>query len=556
MYSVKPSSCQKTICLQTLFSFPLKLLLLGITLLFVGCSTDMMSNRAALSPDQHLAKANQYVQQASESKYPHSLQYRLLAADSYTKAGRQYEASNVLREIINQEPNIDANMRSSIFEARLALLKQDQLRAQSLIKIMNKSVAQLTGSQMPTGNINAGSSRKIALLLPSHGPHAKAAKTIRDGFLAAYYKTLSHQPSEASVQVYDTSAEGGVAGAYQKALNDNVGLIVGPLTKPEVQEIAGMNLDVPVLALNTLSGSAKQGGSHSKNRFGNPASKLYQFGLMPEDEVFAVALHARQQGQKRALIIAPESEWGNRMAKAFSDSFESNGGKIVDTLMLSPNQDLSNRIRSALEVPGANHSEAHASNKDNSTHSKRDSKNALKSNSKRGSKNADAEDSNADQENAAGDHPFLGRRTDIDMIFLAASPEMGRQIKPLLNYYKADNLSVYATASIYSGTPTPAKDLDLNEVRFCDMPWVLGNSSELRETRKKVSELWPASIAQSPRYFALGMDAYHIASQITERSMPLSGLSGVTGDLKIDNEQHIQRRLVCAKFENGIPIPD
>ncbi len=182
-------------------------------------------------------------------------------------------------------------------------------------------------------------------------------------------------------------------------------------------------------------------------------------------------------------------------------------------------------------------------------------KSPQKKRSKRKSNEDDADDLDVGDSNAS--HPYLGRRQDIDMIFLAASPEMGREIKPLINYYKADNIPVYATASIYTGSPTPTKDLILDNVRFCDMPWLLGNSNDLRETRQKVAELWPASMKISPRYFALGMDAYNIASQITESSIPISGsMSGVTGDLQVNREQHIQRRLVCAKFENGVPVPE
>src|SRR5205823_5983563 len=65
------------------------------------------------------------------------------------------------------------------------------------------------------------------------------------------------------------------------------------------------------------------------------------------------------------------------------------------------------------------------------------------------------------------------RRQDADMIFMIAPPEYARQIKPLLNYYYAGNLPIYATSHVYQGIPNAALDNDLNGIQFCDMPWTI-----------------------------------------------------------------------------------
>ncbi len=148
------------------------------------------------------------------------------------------------------------------------------------------------------------------------------------------------------------------------------------------------------------------------------------------------------------------------------------------------------------------------------------------------------------------------RRQDADMIFLATSPEIARQVKPLLDFYYAEDLPVYATSSIYTGMPAPNEDQDLNGIQFCDMPWVLQQSSQLQEIHHVMEKLWPASINRSPRFFALGMDAYQLATQLGKlQSLPSYGISGFTGRLKLNNHQRIQRELICAKFELGIPMP-
>ncbi len=355
-----------TISIPRFISIPKFILISGFILIstcltLTGCGTGLFARNDVLTPEQHIAKANLYLRQASEAHYPNSVEYRLLAAENFSKAGKSKEASDILSDLLKVEQNMDNSIRNSIFEARLALLKNENLRAERLIKVAQKSHTQNTSQFAALDSSNAVNGKKIALLLPSKGPHAKAAKTIRDGFMAAYYKTLSHQPSDTGVQVYDTSGAGGVTEAYQKAIQDNVGLIVGPLTKPEVQEIANIPRDVPVLALNTLPNqNSNQGkGSHHFRHArlsgfsAEQRSKLYQFGLMPEDEVFAVAQLARRHGKGRAIIIAPKSEWGDRMAHAFSESFEFSGGMIVSHLMLSENDDLSAKIRSVLEMQGS-----------------------------------------------------------------------------------------------------------------------------------------------------------------------------------------------------------
>ncbi|WP_280522018.1 penicillin-binding protein activator [Candidatus Coxiella mudrowiae] len=63
------------------------------------------------------------------------------------------------------------------------------------------------------------------------------------------------------------------------------------------------------------------------------------------------------------------------------------------------------------------------------------------------------------------------RREDFDTIFLVANSRQERQIIPLLRFYYADDVSIYATSAIYS--PSVIIDYDLDGMIFDDMPWVL-----------------------------------------------------------------------------------
>ena len=92
---------------------------------------------------------------------------------------------------------------------------------------------------------------------------------------------------------------------------------------------------------------------------------------------------------------------------------------------------------------------------------------------------------------------------------------IGRQIRPLLRYFFAGNIPVYATSQIYSGRPNPQRDADLNGVMFCDMPWVLSPSnlspSSLARIQQQVQTAWPDSYANNAKLYALGVDAYRVA---------------------------------------------
>lgn len=458
---------------------------LGLASIFVGCSTDI-TPRNNLTPEQHKASAERNMELARNTTGNLALEYRIKAAEHFIKADNKDAAGIALREIQSGESSTqDMDIRNRVLEARLALLKDDNKRALGILQTISAMVAPLNSSL----NTNvSGHNKRIALLLPLKGPHAEAAKTIRDGFLAAYYQ-FNPQTAEPAVKFYDTNDGSSIEMAYRQAIEDKVDFIVGPLTKGEVETIAGLSTDIPVLALNTI-------GEGKGNR------KLYQFGLMPEDEIFTMVEHARNQGHKRALIIAPQNEWGNRMASTFNSAWTAKGGVVISTIGIKGNAlELDAVVQSALQV-----------------------------NNKK-------------------------CRSDIDMIFMAASPELGRQIKPLLNYYHAANLPVYSTAAIYSGTPVPGKDYDLNGVKFCDMPWVLNNTQEMNQTRQNLSKLWPNSFNRSPRYFALGMDAYRLAQQLSEAQFSENGTEGATGNLIMKNNR-IQRRLTCVKFVQGVPVPD
>jgi hypothetical protein len=150
--------------------------------------------------------------------------------------------------------------------------------------------------------------------------------------------------------------------------------------------------------------------------------------------------------------------------------------------------------------------------------------------------------------------PLIGgderRRTDVDFMFLAASPTEARQILPQVRYFGATSVPIYATSDAFTGTRDPALDRDLDGLIVGDMPWILGASGSPDDGRTA------NRAAGLERLFAFGMDAYLLLQQLGRLSFQSnSKLNGHTGLLSVAAGNRIRRQLSWARFQNGIPAP-
>ncbi len=163
---------------------------------------------------------------------------------------------------------------------------------------------------------------QIAILLPQTGAFGTSGQIIREGFLNALYADGA-KAMQQNIKFYDTAATNDITGLYKKAIADGADFIVGPLLKNHVQQLYTANaFSVPTLALNYTVGSLP--------------TNLYEFGLLPEDEAAQLADRAAQNGKSHALVIAPQNEWGKRLASAFAERWTSAGGIIQDSWYYTP----------------------------------------------------------------------------------------------------------------------------------------------------------------------------------------------------------------------------
>lgn len=342
---------------------------------------------------------------------------------------------------------------------------------------------------------------RIALMLPETGRFAKAAALIREGVMAAHSNSQSgFQPS---IHFYN-SATDNIIGLYQQAISEGADLVIGPLSKDNIQNLAaGIELTVPVLALNHIPNLARK--------------NLFQFGLSPIDEAKQISAKASQDGRNKALILTPATSQGQRIAEHLAEFWQQTDGIVLESqAYASKGNDYSSAIKDLLNL-------------DESINRYKRLQGFL----------------------ATNIHYTERRRNDIDAIFLAAKPLTARSIYPQLRFYRATRVPVYAI-QLYSGQSNPSLDKDLDGIRFCDIPWLFPDSYYGELSQQSLRSIWQQYPQKYIRLLALGLDAFNVISYLDK--LDLTPYSGATGMLSLNQENRITRQLICAKFIHGKPV--
>lgn len=345
---------------------------------------------------------------------------------------------------------------------------------------------------------------KVVLILPLSGQLAQAGKAVLEGFLAAHYADSSAGHSTDELLVIDVGKFPSASDAYAEALREGASIVVGPLSKQAVADLAARpERPIPILALNRIDDPVllAQG------------SALVQLSLAPEDEAISVAEFAFGRGARRAIIIRPAGDWGRKVDTALRKRWNSLGGTIASDTTYSTYDDYSNSVTLALSL-------------DASEQRARDLRAAI----------------------GANIEFTPRRRQDADVIFLLSrNGAEARSIKPLLAFHYAGNLPVYAISSIYNGVPDE-RNQDLNGIQLVETPWLLDINSGLR------AALAPdAKGSKYTRLNALGADAYLVQSNFLRlQSGADAVMRGNTGLLSMDPTLSITRQLSPATFDAGV----
>lgn len=322
----------------------------------------------------------------------------------------------------------------------------------------------------------------IGVMLPLSGAYAPAAQAIRTGMTAAYF--ADERSAKPPLHFVDTEGRP-VRDLYRQLVTAGAVGMIGPLVKDQVADLAGSaELSIPVLALNQVPTAQH--------------AQLYQFGLVPEQEVEQAAGSAWFDGRQNALVLAPATTFGQRITKAFTNYWKSLGGKISASKTYPQHgTDLAGVVKALLPNPTA-------------------------------------------PESAGG-----------NFVFLIADSRDARTLMPLLNALDP-GLPVYATSHVYNGSVDPQGDRDLKGLVFCDIPWLLnpdeGGPLSARALAPQIQQTPPDYV----KLIALGVDAYRLLLDLNRfKTDSFYRYAGLTGNLSLQSGNRFQRQLECAQFEEG-----
>ena len=367
---------------------------------------------------------------------------------------------------------------------RLVLISKQQSNqtkqlAQALLSWQEKNPTHPANELLPDSQalnqlLSAKPPLQIAVLLPLSGAYAASGQKVRAGFIQAYYENFPHEDNQ-TIRFYDTSPSTDVNQLYKKAIADGADFVIGPLVKSNVSQLTSVGeYQTPTLALN-----------YTDLHVPTLPDNFYEFGLMPDDEALQLASHARNEEHERAIIIAPENEWGKHLVNTFSASWSALGGHITETWYFSAHTDFNRDIAHLLGIDPDDHERTH--------------------------------------------EPV--RRQDFDVIFLFAQPLDARMIVPLLRFNYANDATVYATSSVYTGKTSLETNVDLNGVIICDIP----------RDKQATSDI------ESQRLRAVGRDAYLLSQSLPRlQLLPHFAIYAATGALILTPQHQIRRHVPCS----------
>lgn len=356
---------------------------------------------------------------------------------------------------------------------------------------------------------------QVALLLPLSGQYASFGEAIKNGFVAAFYESLSDSYQDISqelpttIRFYNT-AERDIERVYDEAVIDGADFIVGPLQGSNLKRLnqyqKSLNKStmrervIPVLGINYLDDDQMA------------APTLFQFGLKPEDEALSAAQNAWAHGYTKAITLSSRADWAIRSADAFKQEFESLGGTILDSESVGTVTEVNLAIKRLLKIN-------------------------------------DSEARNREVGRTIGASlEFEARpRSDVEVMYVALDNAQTQQVTPLMKFYFSGDIPIYSASRMYRFNNNP---VDLNGLMFCDAPWVLNDRQQ--DLKESLKTLWPGSEQANARLYALGIDAYGLLWALNQMQLFSDyTLAGVSGDLYLSEMQEVRRLLSCARLVDG-----
>lgn len=337
---------------------------------------------------------------------------------------------------------------------------------------------------------------------------------VRDGLMSGWLELAPERRPELNFIYVDGTPESAVS-AWYDARERGSDFLIGPLDRDQVNEmirVPGAGL-LPSLLLNVPDEPERL----------ERAGAIAAIGLLPEEEAELAAVRALVDGHRRAIVLGQHTSWGERVADAFAETFTLGGGRILERRTYEPDiADHSFLLTTVLQI--------------------------------------DRSEERIRQLARLLDEPLEAesqRRTDLDLIFLAARASDGRQLRPQLRFFGASDVPIMATSQMIAGAPDPERDRDLDGVIAPMSPWFLDFTPQ-GQLRHQAEGLYDyLDTPALSRLHALGRDAISLVPWLEMmRIDPALQLPGMTGRLSLTETRVIQRDLPFIRISGGRARPE
>jgi uncharacterized protein len=228
------------------------------------------------------------------------------------------------------------------------------------------------------------------------------------------------------------------------------------------------------------------------------ANNYFQISLAVEWDARLVAQTAAQEGYRNVAVIHDGGALSKRLQESFEKEWARVGGMVVDRIAFSGSAAEAPRIRSAFSK---------------------------------------------------------GAAAKADSVFVTLSPAHARMTRP----YVPQGVPVFATAHTFDPRSAPVDNIDLDGVRYLEMPWFAEPDHAAVMAYPRSSDPLPADFE---RLYALGIDAWRVIYQmLTTENSPISAsptravrnfapIDGVTGKITLDGNQ-FARALSVIEIRDG-----
>lgn len=434
-----------------------------------------------------------------------------------------------------------------------SLYQRYQLRPNQLVRLIEDWQTQYPTHPafnfIPTqstvfSELNPYQPENVAVLIPLSGRFKQQGEAIKSGLLHAYYDQLAIATNSflpTKLHFFDTQALN-LNKIVEKFTEKNIDFVIGPLLKNKVEEFLPLAQKMPVLALNSFPKpqtlkkkqetvkekvpsieiatseariSAKETAPETTEQTAVPWH--YAFPLSPEEEAKQAADFIYAQGHQKPLLIAPDSDYGNRIARVFNqqwDDINYNNSSPVESYFYNKNNKLSEFIEGALQT--------------------------------------DKSKRRIDQMKLITRLPLKTKqrsRRDIDAIYIVSKRDELLMLKAFIDV----SISPFApTIPLYASSRSHIKDShnkDLNKLTFSDSPFLLDSNDYMFDD---IQENWGTQSLSKLRLFALGFDSYNLIERLVILQNNEENIyEGLVGELSLNTSNMIEAKLNWAKYKKG-----